>query len=49
MLRNEILKYLHVLNEKLQLRNVKGEICLYGGAVSNHQTGDSIFFRGSIR
>jgi len=33
MLRNEILKYLHVLNEKLQLRNVKGEICLYGGAV----------------
>lgn len=33
MLRDEILKYLHVLNEKLQRRNVKGEICLYGGAV----------------
>lgn len=33
MLRDEILKYLHALNEKLQQRNVKGEICLYGGAV----------------
>ena len=33
MLRDEILKYLHALNEKLQRRNVKGEICLYGGAV----------------
>ncbi len=33
MLREEILKYLHALNRKLQQRNVKGEICLYGGAV----------------
>jgi len=33
MLRDEILKYLHLLSEKLQQRNVKGEICLYGGAV----------------
>jgi len=33
MLRNEILKYLHLINSKLQERHVKGEICLYGGAV----------------
>ncbi|MEA1899144.1 MAG: hypothetical protein U9N47_00035 [Thermodesulfobacteriota bacterium] len=33
MLSDEILKYLHALNAKLQRRNVKGEICLYGGAV----------------
>ncbi len=33
MLKNEILKYLHALNDKLQRRNAKGEICLYGGAV----------------
>lgn len=33
MLREEIIKYLHMLNEKLQQQNVKGEICLYGGAV----------------
>ena len=33
MLKDEILKYLHTLNKKLEERNVKGEICLYGGAV----------------
>ena len=33
MLREKILKYLHALNRKLQRQNVKGEICLYGGAV----------------
>ena len=33
MLRDEILRYLHILNEKLRQQNVKGEICLYGGAV----------------
>ncbi|MBU1903909.1 MAG: hypothetical protein KJ573_10005 [Proteobacteria bacterium] len=33
MLREEILRYLHLLSEKLQQQNVKGEICLYGGAV----------------
>jgi len=33
MLRDEIIKYLHNLNEKLRRKNVKGEICLYGGAV----------------
>lgn len=33
MLRDEIIKYLNILNEKLQQKNVKGEICLYGGAV----------------
>ena len=33
MLRNEIIKYLNALNEKLQQQNIKGEICLYGGAV----------------
>ncbi|MDZ7699085.1 MAG: hypothetical protein U5R49_19860 [Deltaproteobacteria bacterium] len=33
MLRDDILKYLHALNDKLQQRGVKGEICLYGGAV----------------
>lgn len=33
MQKDEILKYLSALNEKLQRRNVKGEICLYGGAV----------------
>lgn len=33
MEKEEILKYLNVLNEKLLQRNIKGEICLYGGAV----------------
>jgi len=33
MQQDEIIKYLHALNEKLRHRNVKGEICLYGGAV----------------
>ncbi|MBU1172524.1 MAG: hypothetical protein KKD44_23445 [Proteobacteria bacterium] len=33
MLRDEIVNYLNLLNEKLQLQDVKGEICLYGGAV----------------
>ena len=33
MLKDDILRYLHALNEKLQHQNVKGEICLYGGAV----------------
>jgi hypothetical protein len=33
MLRDEIIKYLNLLNQKLQQRDVKGEICLYGGAV----------------
>jgi len=33
MLKDEILEYLHLLSERLQQRNVKGEICLYGGAV----------------
>lgn len=33
MLKSEIVKYLHMLSEKLRQRNVKGEICLYDGAV----------------
>lgn len=33
MLKHEILQYLNVLNEKLQRQDVRGEICLYGGAV----------------
>jgi len=33
MLKNEILKFLNALNEKLKQQNIKGEICLYGGAV----------------
>jgi hypothetical protein len=33
MLKDEILHYLKILNEKLKRRNTKGEICLYGGAV----------------
>jgi hypothetical protein len=33
MLKDEILHYLKILNEKLKHRNTKGEICLYGGAV----------------
>jgi hypothetical protein len=33
MQRDDILKYLHALNDKLEQRGVKGEICLYGGAV----------------
>ena len=33
MLKNEILRYLNALNKRLFQRNVKGEICLYGGAV----------------
>jgi hypothetical protein len=33
MLRDEIIKYLKILNQKLQVKDAKGEICLYGGAV----------------
>ena len=33
MLKNEIIKFLNALNEKLKQQNIKGEICLYGGAV----------------
>lgn len=33
MLKDEIINYLHILNEKLKVQNIKGEICLYGGAV----------------
>jgi hypothetical protein len=33
MLKEEIIKYFNALNDKLRQRNVKGEICLYGGAV----------------
>lgn len=33
MLKDEIIQYLNILNDKLQQKNVKGEICLYGGAV----------------
>ena len=33
MLKYEIVQYLNILNEKLRKQNVKGEICLYGGAV----------------
>jgi len=33
MLKDEIIQYLKILNEKLRQKNVKGEICLYGGAV----------------
>lgn len=33
MTAGEIEKYLHELNDELCLTNVKGEICLYGGAV----------------
>jgi hypothetical protein len=33
MLRDEILKYLSLLNDRLARQDVKGEICLYGGAV----------------
>ncbi len=33
MLKDEIIKYLNLLNQKLRHKNVKGEICLYGGAV----------------
>lgn len=29
----EILKYLNLLNDKLKARDIKGEICLYGGVV----------------
>jgi len=33
MLKDEIIKYLLMINEKLADKGVKGEICLYGGAV----------------
>lgn len=33
MEKEEILKLLHLINDELQKRNIKGEICLYGGAV----------------
>lgn len=33
MTREEIKKYLSELNEELRLMDVKGELCLYGGAV----------------
>lgn len=33
MKKDEILKYLKALNKKLQQKNIKGEICLYGGSV----------------
>jgi hypothetical protein len=33
MLKDEILTYLSALNDALRDRDVKGEICLYGGAV----------------
>ena len=33
MLKEEILKYLNLLNDKLKERDVKGEISLYGGVV----------------
>ncbi|MBN1903307.1 hypothetical protein JW926_18455 [Candidatus Sumerlaeota bacterium] len=33
MLKEEILKYLSMINDKLAQREVKGEICLYGGAL----------------
>ena len=33
MLRHEIMEYLNALNEILGQQDVKGEICLYGGAV----------------
>lgn len=33
MLKDEIIKYLQILNRRLKQQNVKGEICLYGGAV----------------
>ena len=33
MLREQIIQYLELLNDRLASLNVKGEICLYGGAV----------------
>lgn len=33
MLRDEIIQFLQILNKKLKQQKVKGEICLYGGAV----------------
>ena len=33
MLKEEIIKYLSLINERLARKGVKGEICLYGGAV----------------
>lgn len=33
MLKDEIVKYLRMINEKLAEKDAKGEICLYGGAV----------------
>jgi len=31
--KDNIIKYLKELNKKLHIKNIKGEICLYGGAV----------------
>ncbi len=33
MTKEEILKFLHLLNDELCRREIKGELCLYGGAV----------------
>ena len=33
MLKEEINKYLCLINEKLAAKDMKGEICLYGGAL----------------
>ncbi len=33
MEKEEILKFLHILNEELQRKGIKGELCLFGGAV----------------
>ena len=33
MNKDDIIKYLIFLNDELQKRNVKGEICMVGGAV----------------
>lgn len=33
MTADEITKYLTELNNELRLMNIKGEVCLYGGAV----------------
>ncbi len=33
MLKEEIIQYLNILNTKLGQRDIRGEICLYGGAV----------------
>jgi ABC-type phosphate transport system ATPase subunit len=33
MTKEEIIKFLHMLNDKLVLQRIKGEVCLYGDAV----------------